>query len=333
MNYDHNLLSHTARSEVVETLIDKLYTHYVFPTVVEEIALFLRKRQNEGAYEAISGGEELARTLSAHLQEISKDKQLAVFYKHSETESSADEEASNHYKGSGDSGAIFNYGFEKVERLAGNIGYLSIHAFFSPSVAARAAITATDFIAHTNTLIIDLRKSVGGNLSMVNFFASYFFPPEPAHLNNIYWRASNSTQQFWTLPYVPGQRYVDKLVYILTSRTTPAASEEFTYDLQSQKHATVIGEATAGEANPHKTFQLTAQLDCCIPVGRVINPITGTNWEGTGVIPDIAVSQEDAFKTAYMLALRSVRAGFNGTSTPVQKKLAEEVHHILAALE
>ncbi len=333
MNHDTSRLSSAARSEVIDTLISKLNAQYVFPTVVEEIALSLRQKQNSALYDEISDGEELARTLTAHLQEISRDKHLAVFYKNSEDGSSTDTIAAGHCGDTGDMGAIFNYGFEKVERLAGNIGYLSIHAFFSPSVGVRAAITATDFIAHTNTLIIDLRKSGGGELSMVSFLASYFFTPEPVHLNNIYWRASNCTQQFWTLPYIPGQRYVDKPIYILTSRTTSAAAEEFTYDLQSQKRAIVIGEATAGEANPLEMFQLTARFDCQIPVGRAINPITGTNWERTGVIPNIEVPQEDAFKTAYMLALQNVRAGFNGTSTLCQKKLAEEVHHVLAGLE
>jgi C-terminal processing protease CtpA/Prc len=322
-------LNSTARSEIIATLIGNLHAHYVFPSLVEEMALTLYQKQSSGAYDTILDAEQFAHTLTEDLQEISKDKQLVVFSKDPEASSALDETDLSKSAG----GALFNYGFEKVERLAGNIGYLSIHTFFSPSIAVRAAITTMDFIAYTNTLIIDLRTSTGGDPAMVNFFASYFFSPEPVHLNDIYWRASDSTQQFWTLPYVPGQRYVDKPIYILIGRNTPAAAEEFAYDLQSQQRATIVGEPTSGAANPRQQFQLTEQFGCWIPVGRAINPITKTSWEGAGILPDKEVPGEDAFKTAYMLALKHVRSGFNGTSTLAQKKLAEEVQHVLAGLE
>ncbi len=324
-------LNSIARSELIATLIGNLHAQYVFPSVVEEMALALYQRQSSGVYDSIRDAEQFANTLTEDLQKISKDKQLVVFYKDPEAASALDD--ADLSRCAGTVGAIFNYGFERVERLAGNIGFLSLHTFFSPTIAIRAAITTMDFIAYTNTLIIDLRASTGGDPAMVNFFASYFFSPEPVHLNDIYWRASNSTQQFWTLPFVPGQRYVDKPIYILTGRHTPAGAEEFAYDLQSQQRATIIGEPTSGAANPRQQFQLTEQFGCWIPVGRAINPITKTSWEGSGIVPDMEVPAEDAFKAAYTLALKHVRAGFNGTSTPVQKRLAKEVQHVLAELE
>ncbi len=321
-------LNSIARSEVIATLIGNLHAQYVFPTIVEEMALALYQRQSSGAYDTILDAEEFANTLTEDLRKISKDKQLTVFYKDPERECALDDADL-----CGSDGALFNYGFEKVERLAGNIGYLSIHTFFSPTIAVRAAITTMDFIAYTNTLIIDLRTCTGGDSSMVKFFASYFFPPEPVHLNDIYWRARGSIQQFWTLPYVPGPRYGDRPIYILTARNTPSAAEEFAYDLQSQQRATIIGESTSGAANPQQQFQLTEQFGCWIPVGRVINPITKTSWEGTGIVPDRETTAENAFKAAYTLALKHVRAGFNGTSTPAQKRLSEEVQSVLSRLE
>jgi retinol-binding protein 3 len=324
-------LNSTARSEIIATLIGNLHAQYVFPSVVEEMALALYQKQSSGTYDTILDAQQFANTLTKDLQEMSKDKQLVVFYKEAEADSELND--TDLSRGAGTLGALFNYGFEKVERLAGNIGYLSIHTFFSPSVAVRAAITTMDFIAYTNTLIIDLRTATGGDPAMVNFFASYFFPPETVHLNDIYWRTSDSTQQFWTLPYVPGQRYVDKPIYILSGRNTPAAAEEFAYDLQSQQRATIVGEPTSGAANPRQQFQLTEQFSCWIPVGRAINPVTKTSWEGSGIRPDKEVREEDAFKAAYMLALKQVRAGFNGTSTLAQKRLADEVQHVLAGLE
>jgi C-terminal processing protease CtpA/Prc len=322
-------LNSTARSEIIATLIGNLHAHYVFPSVVEEMALALYQKQSNGEYDTIFDAEQFAHMLTNDLQAISKDKQLVVFYKDAEVTLDDMDLA----RSAGSVGAVFNYGFEKVERLAGNIGYLSIHTFFSPTVAVRAAITTMDFIAYTNALIIDVRTTTGGDPAMVNFFASYFFSPEPVHLNDIYWRANDSIQEFWTLPFVPGQRYIDRPIYILIGKNTPAAAEEFAYDLQSQQRATIIGEPTGGAANPRRQFQLTEQFACWIPVGRTINPITKTSWEGSGILPDREVSEENAFKTAYTLALKHVRAGFNGCSTLAQKRLSEEVQHVLTGLE
>ena len=43
-----------------------------------------------------------------------------------------------------------------------------------------------------------------------------------------------------------------------------------------------------------------------IPIGRAINPISKTNWEGTGVQPDIAVPAEQALDVAYREALKAI---------------------------
>jgi len=43
-----------------------------------------------------------------------------------------------------------------------------------------------------------------------------------------------------------------------------------------------------------------------IPTGRVINPITKTDWEGVGVKPDVAVPEEKALKMAQRMALKKI---------------------------
>ena len=99
-----------------------------------------------------------------------------------------------------------------------------------------------NFIANTNALIIDIRKCGGGNPGMVALVSSYLFDGEPIHLNNLYWRDEDFTQQYWTLPYVPGNRFVDKPVYVLISSFTFSAGEEFSYNLKHLERATLIGE-------------------------------------------------------------------------------------------
>nr|BFE79994.1 hypothetical protein GCM10020093_025950 [Planobispora longispora] len=140
---------------------------------------------------------------------------------------------------------------------------------------------------------------------MVALLCSYLFD-EPTHLNDIYDRPGDSTAQFWTLPFVPGPRFgADKPVYVLTSGFTFSGAEEFAYDLQSRKRATVVGERTR-RAHPGVRYRVGAHLKSAVPCGRAINPVTGTNWEGTGIVPDIDLPAEHAFVHAYGLALRHV---------------------------
>lgn len=135
---------------------------------------------------------------------------------------------------------------------------------------------------------------------------SYLFGDSETHLNSIYDSATKHTRDFWTLAYLPGSRYVDKPVYVLTSGFTFSAGEEFAYNLQALKRATLIGETTRGGAHPTDRFPVSKTVEITVPVARSINPVTGTNWEGVGVVPDIALPAEEAFGHAYTLALKHV---------------------------
>lgn len=190
-----------------------------------------------------------------------------------------------------------------------------------------------NFLANTSALIIDLRKNHGGEPALVALMCSYFFAAEPIHLNSLYWRATESTQQFWTLPYVPGKRYLNKPVYVLTSHETFSGAEEFTYNLQNLKRATIIGETTGGGAHPGDIYQLDAHFEIFIPTGRAINPISGTNWEGVGVLPDIETPQEEALNVAHIMALKKVLESIGAAPNPIQSFLVQEIQKTLATLE
>jgi C-terminal processing protease CtpA/Prc len=103
---------------------------------------------------------------------------------------------------------------------------------------------------------------------------------------------------------VPGQRYIDKEVYILTSPRTFSAAEEFTYDLQALKRVTVVGETTAGGANPGGPYRLGDHFYAAMPRGHSINAVTKSNWEGKGIEPDVKVPEARALKTAHRIALQ-----------------------------
>ena len=293
-----------------------------------------RLRTGGGEYDQIRSRARLAELLTDRLQAVSHDKHLLVVY-HSEPrplQEAGSQDPSRHEEDRQWS-TLHNCGFQKVERLPGNVGYLDLRAFHDPQFAAETAVAAMTWLAHTDALIIDLRDNDGGEPAMIALITSYLFD-ELVHLNSLYWRESDSTQQFWTLPYVPGTRYGgQKPVYVLTSAATFSGGEEFSYNLKQLKRATIVGETTGGGAHPGGVFQLDEHLEVFIPTGRAINPISGTNWEGTGVIPDIAVPAADALTVGQILALKQVIARIGDTPTGPRKALLEEARTRLAALE
>lgn len=195
-----------------------------------------------------------------------------------------------------------NCAFEKVDILPGNLGYIKFNAFFDPDVCAPTVVAAMGFVAHTDALIFDLRDNGGGEPAMVSFIASYLFD-KPTHLNDLYTRKGNTTRQYWTAAYVPGTVMPKQPVFVLTSKQTFSGAEEFSYDLKTQKRATLIGETTGGGAHPVSGHLVGDYFDVGVPWGTAVNPITKTSWEGTGVEPDVKVAADDALKVAEQMAL------------------------------
>ena len=196
-----------------------------------------------------------------------------------------------------------NYGFKEIKILDGNIGYLDLRVFEETRWAGDTAVAAMNFLANTDSIIIDLRNNGGGAPSMIQLISSYFFEGDPVHLNDFYWRESNKTTQTWTLPYISGERDAEKDLYILTGEKTFSAAEEFTYNLKHLERATIVGQRTGGGAHPGGLEVVTDEFLVWTPSGRAINPITGTNWEGVGVTPDVEVSEKNALSKAIELAI------------------------------
>lgn len=296
------------KNEVLDSLLQRLHTFYVFPNTVVEIEKAIRLYKKKGYYSNITDSKAFADTLTNQLFVLTHDKHLSVSFNEenpspSQTTVTDEEDRAKSFQ-------RFkiqkNFGFAKIDILDGNIGYLKIEAFFPVEDAVQTATAAMNYLANTDALIIDLRPNHGGEPEMVQYLASYFFDTIPVHLNDLYWREGNKTIQYWTLPNVSGKRYLNKSIYILTNEETFSAGEEFTYDLQSLKKAIVIGETTGGGANPGSEVSVTGQFVAFIPNGRAINPITKTNWEGTGVKPDFATSKGKTLIEAQIIALKKL---------------------------
>jgi hypothetical protein len=293
------------RKKVIDGVDADLEKFYIDPPVAEKMEQALQAHEKSGDYEAITDGDAFAARLTDDLQAVSHDKHLHVnfspFKMPERKQPSPEDIARNKQQMLHD-----NCAFDKVEILPGNIGYVKFDAFMSPDVCAPTVVAAMGFVAHTGTLIFDLRQNGGGDPAMVSFIASYLFD-KPTHLNDMYIRHENSTKQYWTLPYVPGERMATQPVYVLTSKRTFSGAEEFTYDLKNQKRATIVGETTGGGAHPVDGHIVADYFMIAVPVGRPTNPVSKTDWEGTGVAPDVKVAASDALETAEKLATEKIQ--------------------------
>jgi retinol-binding protein 3 len=301
-------LDAAARATVVDRVSGILDDFYVFPEIGKEMSAALRRREKHGEYRPIVDGEDFARKLTEDLREVSHDKHVEVRFtlvarpadlstKYPEDESKLRRRL-----------AAVNCGFEKAEHLPPNIGYLKFNMFADPDICAPTASGAMTFLADSDVLILDLRDNNGGMGGMVEFIASYLFT-EHTHLNDVFRRPENATKESWTLPYVPGQKFTGKPVFVLTSRRTFSAAEDLCYALKNLKRATLIGETTGGGAHPVEPKRIDGHFSVIVPTGRSISPITKTDWEGTGVEPDVKVSAAEALDVAQKFAAEEISKG------------------------
>src|SRR5215470_4513817 len=294
------------RTQVVDSILKRLNDSYVFPEMAKKMEQSIRERIANKEYDQITSSKDFATKLTSDLQAVSHDKHLRVRYSHDaipergERREPTAEEREQRKRDL----TWMNHGFAKVERLPGNIGYLEFLNFMDEELGADTVAAAMNFVNGTDALIIDMRRNGGGNPAMVALVCSYLFGNEPVHLNDLYWREGNRTEEFWTKKDVAGKRYLNKDVYVLTSKRTFSGAEEFTYNLKNLKRATIIGETTGGGAHPGGGFRISEHFGMFIPTGRAISPITKTNWEGTGVTPDISVPADQALLVARIMALK-----------------------------
>jgi len=322
------------RSAVIEVLLRELNEGYVFPDMARKTEADVKARIAAKEYENITNAQAFAKKLTDDLQSVTKDKHLRVRYsvqpipvrKERGEPTAAEKEQSQWFS------RRVNYGFEKIERMNGNIGYIDLRNFNDHEAGAETVAAAMRFLANTESLIFDLRQNGGGNPYMIALISSYLFGDKPVHLNDLYWRKENKTDEFWTKPESAKVKFADKDIYVLTSNYTFSGAEEFSFNLKNLKRATIIGETTGGGAHPGGTVRLHEHFGVFIPVGRAINPISKTNWEGTGVEPDIKVPKEQALKTAYLMALNKslttikdeqMKSGVKGLIEQTQKELDE----------
>lgn len=294
-------IDETARASVVERLANLIESGYVAPEAGQIVVRNLRVAQASGEYKGFSTAKAFAERLTLDLRSATHDKHIAVFF---------DPEPATPPKFSAapvQTRERFNFGFAKIERLSGNIGYLDLQSFANLDDGRETASTYLEALANFDAIIIDLRQNGGGNTPMAAYIASYFFGPKPVHFTDMYWRDQNKTVELWTSENLPGRRSVNQPLYLLVGPSTFSAAEDFCYAFQHLNRATLVGETTGGGAHMGRGLQrLSPLFTAFVPVGESINPVTKTNWENVGVQPDVKVPVQKALTAAHLAALRGL---------------------------
>ncbi len=298
------------QAEIIDSVAAALNEVYVFPDVAKDMEKFIRKQHKQKVYQNLTDISAFAEKLTEDLRSISHDRHLGVqhvpdeYFDRLTADTLTDEARAAELAEAQED----NFGWRELKWLPGNIGYVKFNQFADSKNAGGTAIAAMNFLAHCDAIIFDLRENGGGSPSMIQLISSYFFD-ESVHLNSFYIRKEDTIQQFWTQEYVQGPRMNDAEVFVLTSGYTFSGAEEFTYNMKNMKRGIIIGETTGGGAHPvtRRGFP-NLNLGMSLPFGRAINPISGTNWEGTGVEPDIAVLAAEALDVAIIEAAKALQA-------------------------
>ena len=296
-------MGHADAQALVDLVLERLGESYIFPGRLAEAAKLLRTRLATGAYEV--PGPELCRRISDDLFATFNDKHLRLIWHESVCESRSEAELVSALR---EHIRRDNFGIRRLERLPGNVGFIELTIIPEPSAGAASLAAAMRLVEHTTGLIIDLRPTLGGSPDGVAFFASFFFQGAEARLSDFIEGPHGPARQYWTAAYVPGPRYVDRPVYLLTSSTTFSGGEALAYDLKALGRVTIVGETTRGGAHPSEVVSLIDQVELRLPVARSVNPATGGNWEGSGVTPHVLAESAAAFRIAYRSILESITA-------------------------
>ena len=301
-NAQENTFTQEYKEGVINTLIQLMNDYYVLPDVAKKTEEHLLKQLASGHFDQLGNDADLAEALTKSVQDINKDKHMRItknppYVAPVETPERMIEERLYNLKRKKD----YNSGFHTVKVLEGNVGYLDLRGFtyfFEGKIMADAYMK---LVENTDAMIVDLSKNGGGDPAMVQYLCSYFFG-EKVHLNSLYFRERDETIDFWSLEEVDGKNRADIPLFVITGNKTFSGAEEFAYNMQTQKRATLVGTTTGGGANPGTNMPINQNLTVFIPTGMAINPITKTNWEGVGVIPEVKTEEGAALYKAHELA-------------------------------
>lgn len=323
-----NTIDKQLKKSTITTLAQQLEDHYVFPELGKETGEYLKKQLKAGRFDACKDLKSFAKELTKEAQLKTKDKHMRILARAPRVRKKPTiEEMVKAQIRDKEWERENGNAFFAVQRFQGNIGYLDIRAFSPAFIGSKEADLYMNLLASSDAIIIDLSKNGGGDPSMVQYLCSFFFNKR-IHLNSLYYRKGNKTEEFWTLDKVGGEKMPDVPLFIVTSDYTFSGAEEFSYNMKTQKRATIVGDTTGGGANPGGQLRINEQFVVFMPGGKAINPITKTNWEGVGVLPDVLVTDGTALEKTKELAGKAAKE-FRNKRIGQQEIFLNELHNLL----
>lgn len=296
------------RDRLVAFVAQRVGDRYVSPAVGRRVSDGVMALHRAGRYGALGTASALTDTLTEDLRRIGGDSHLQVVFSVRPRPMSAGGAPSpDEARRQREAAAARNFGWHRVERLDGNVGYIEVGRFEPPEDAGPVMAAAMQFLSSTDAIIVDLQTNGGGHARTVNAFVSYFLPPG-MHVSTLHRRDPADSVRAMTDSVLPAPRYLDRPVFVLTAARTYSGAEGFTYALRMRGRATVVGERTRGGANPGEWQQMNEHFAVFVPTARVADGVTGGNWEGTGIQPDIAAAPRDGLAVAHASALEKLLA-------------------------
>jgi len=287
------------RSEIIRNASALLETRYVDAAEGARLARALRASGRQWSH--VSDPAQFAAAVTAWLRRESGDGHLGLSFSAEPIAETGGEAGFSAGEMERWYGAHLNHGVERIERLEGNVMLLELRVFPPPAMAGDVFAAAMTVVAQGDALIIDLRRN-GGGAETANLVTGYLLDSGQP-LSGTFDRPTNRHRASTSPSWVPGRRFgAAKPLFILTSRRTFSAAEALAFDLQTLGRAVVVGEVTGGGAHPYEYRRVHRHFALDLPEGRSVNPITGGNWQGTGVRPDVAVPADQALAKALELA-------------------------------
>jgi hypothetical protein len=284
----------------IEETLDVLDDVYVYPEKTKAIHDEIIKRMNNGDYKLIKTKQEFVDKISDDLFEISKDRHLSVMLV------KPDEVEPTHVLIETKDERKYNFAFQRIEVLNGNIGYVKFNKFYQDEEAQITVDHAFGFLANTDAMIIDLRDNIGGSPELVRYILSHFFN-EKTLLWRSHSRANKEIYDNESIEGVGAQKFKTNYpLFVLVSADTASAAEIFSYTLKHLGKATIIGETTVGMAHGVSAVKINDYFSGRFSMSRPSSPITHTSWEGVGVIPNIPSTAEQSLKIAHTQALKAL---------------------------
>ena len=289
-------LDDSARTLIVTRLSQQLDSLYVATDVAKALSSSIEKRLHDHAYDAVATPRAFADSLSHDLATVAHDLHLWVRYFPPLGANMGGPDLDETW---------LNHGYPAVRILDGNVAYIDVRSFTANADADRTSDAAMTLVKDCDAVILDLRNNGGGTTPAMARLAGYFFA-DSAHLSDLHWRDTGDTIHVWTHVH-PAVSLDRQPMYILTSRRTFSAAENFAYSLQRLHRAIIVGATTRGGAHTAKGLvNLGFGIRALIPAGEVLDPTTKANWERIGVKPDIAAADSVALDVAHRAALQQL---------------------------